>query len=174
MKDEDTAFRVEAAVIDALDLEKLTNEIRGLESVRMGRMRLEDLVAIYAAPPAEIEDPAILIRINRLFRPTMTDVELYEATRGMWRIGARRERYPFAMAVFEGVVREVFKIDSWHPAGTTNYETDLHRNSKPAGRWEFVGKVADEPTRSRYRLKSVAKYLPRGMQSPTIYVDPAR
>jgi hypothetical protein len=172
LKDEETAFRLEAAVIDALGLEKLTNEIRGIDSVRMGRMRLEELVAVYAAPPVDIVDPAILIRINRLFRPHMTDQELYEATRGMWRLGTRREKYPLAMAVFVGVVREVYQIDSWHSAGTTTYVTELHRNPAPAGRWEFVGKVADEPIRSRYKLKSVAKYFPRGLQSPTVYVDP--
>jgi uncharacterized protein len=174
LKDEESAFLVEAAVIDALGLEKLTNEIRGIESVRRGRATIEDLITIYAAPPVEIVDPAILIRINRLFHPRMTDVEFYEATRGMWKLGARREKYPLAMAVFEEVVREVYQIESWHPAATTTYVTDLHRNPRPAGRWEFIGKVAAEPIRSRYRLKSVAKYLRRGLQSPTIYVDPPR
>jgi uncharacterized protein len=173
LKDEETAFRVEAAVIDALGLERLTNEIRGVDSVRTGRMGFEDLVAYYCAPPVEIVDPVILIRINRLFRHGMSDQELYEATRGMWKLSVRRERYLVAMAVFEGVVREVYRIDSWHPAATTTYATDLHSNPSAAGRWEFVGRIAEEPMRSRYRLKSVANYLPRGLRTPTVYVDPA-
>jgi hypothetical protein len=139
----------------------------------MRRTGIDDLVAVYAAPPVEVVDPAILIRINRLFRHGMTDQELYEATRGMWRLGTRREKYPLAMAVFEGVVREVYRIESWHPAASTPYKTQLHHSPKRSGRWEFLGRLADEPTRSRYRLKSVAKYLPQGLQSPTIYLDPA-
>jgi hypothetical protein len=32
------------------------------------------------------------------------------------------------MAVFEGAVREVYQIDSWHPAATTTYAAALQEN----------------------------------------------
>ena len=35
---------------------------------------------------------------------------LYEATRGVWKVGERREYAHLALAVFEGVVREVYAI----------------------------------------------------------------
>ncbi len=167
LHDEETAFRVEAAAIDLLGLERLTNEVRGWRSVESGRMALEELIAYYAAPPIEVTDPALLIRINRLFRHGMSAEELYEVTRGVWKLGPRREKARYALAVFEGVVREVFAIEKWHRAGTTPYRD--RRLDKTEGRWEFTGRVAEEPARSRYLGKSVSSYLKKGLQSPVVY-----
>jgi len=167
LRDEETAFRVEAAAIDLLGLERLTNEVRGWRSVESGRMALEELVAYYAAPPVEVTDPALLVRINRLFRHGMSAEELYDVSRGVWKLGPRREEARYALAVFEGVVREVFAIERWHQAGTTPYrDRQLDRLD---GRWEFTGRVAEEPVRSRYLGHSVAAYLKKGLQSPVVY-----
>lgn len=171
LPDEEAALRVESAVIDALSLEGLTNEVRGWKSVTRGRMRLEDLVAYYAAAPVKVVDPALLIRINRLYRHGMNPQEMYDATRGVWKLGPRRERFSLAMAVFEGVVREVYRIDSWHPAGTTPYATRARGDLRRKGRWEFVGRVAQEPLRRRYLLRSVARYFRKGLRSPVVYVE---
>ncbi len=40
----------------------------------------------------------------------MTPAELYDATRASWKVGARRESAKYALAVFEGIVREVYEI----------------------------------------------------------------
>jgi serine/threonine protein kinase len=69
-----------------------------------------------------ITEPALLIRINRLYREGMSAEALYDSTRGVWRVGTRREGAKYAMAVYGGVVREVYEIDRWHPAGTTPYK----------------------------------------------------
>jgi hypothetical protein len=167
LPDEETAFRVEAAVIDALGLERLTNEVRGWRSVQTGRLPIDALVAYYAAEPVEIVDPSLLVRINRLFRHGMPAEELYEVTRGVWKLGVRRESARYAMAVFEGVVREVYVIEAWHPAGSTPYRFRELTDRK--GRWEFTGQVAPEAIRSRYFGKSVAAYFRKGLQSPVVY-----
>ena len=44
---------------------------------------------------------------------------LYDATRGIWRVGERRGRAELAMAVYQGMVKEVYVIGEWYPAGTT-------------------------------------------------------
>jgi hypothetical protein len=175
LPDEETAFRVEAAVIDALGLERLTNEVRGWRSVQTGRLPIEALVAYYAAEPVEVVDPSLLVRVNRLYRHGMSADELYEVTRGVWKVSPRREGARLALAVFEGVVREVYEIEAWHPAGSTPYRFRELMDRK--GRWEFTGRVAPEPIRSRYRGKSVAAYLKKGLQSPVLYAgfeDPQR
>lgn len=92
LPDEESAFRIEAAVIDALELAELTNQVRGWGTAHHGRAPLSELIAAYGAMPVEITDPSILIRINRLYRPAMNANALYEATRGSWRVGERRER----------------------------------------------------------------------------------
>jgi len=144
LPDEETAFRIEAAVIDALGLEQLTNEARGWQSVQQGRMLLRELIVYYAAKPVRVRDPVILIRINRLYRHGMDVRALYEATRGVWRVNATRAQgAKYAFAVFEGVVREVFRIEQWHRAGSTPYAT--RRDVQVPGRWEFTGTIASQP-----------------------------
>lgn len=171
LKDEETAFRVEAAVIDALGLDQLTNEVRGWRSIQLGRMPLRELLIYYSAKPVQVEVPALLIRINRLFRHTMSAQELYEATRGIWKLSARRTKARFAFAVFEGVVRDVFEIESWHTAGTTPYTTRPTDGWEGSTRWEFIGRVADAEIREHYVDGSVAKYFRQGQRSPVVYVN---
>ena len=51
LRDEETAFRIEAAVIDLLGFDDLTNETRGRRSVQSGRLPLSALTFYYAAKP---------------------------------------------------------------------------------------------------------------------------
>jgi hypothetical protein len=118
----------------------------------------------------QIHEPAMLIRIARLYDPGMSDVELYEATRGHWRAGPRRERADLALAVAGGIVREVFEIDGWHPAGTTPNATSIH-GAAPPDRWEFVGRLAAEAVRTKYVGGSVKSYFTPGNQNPIRYVN---
>ena len=171
LPDEEAAFRVEAAAIDLLGLDRLTNQVRGVRSLQTGRMPLEELVAYYGAKPVEVVHPSLLIRINRLYRHGMSEKELYEGTRGVWKLGTRRLRATYAMAVFEGVVREVYRIETWHEAGSTPYSSRPPEDVRREGRWEFLGRLADDDLRFRYRNGSVASYFKQGQQSPVVYVN---
>lgn len=171
LPNEETAFRIEAAIIDLFGLDHLSNAARGWRSIQLGRMPLKELVTYYAATPVEIEDPALLIRINKMYRHGMSATELYEVTRGVWKLGERRVRAKFAFAVFEGVVREVYEIHTWHPAGTEHYETRSKTDVTLAGRWEFLGQIASNEIRDKYVDRSVKKYLPAKAQNPVAYVN---
>jgi hypothetical protein len=170
LRDEETAFRIEAAVIDLFGLDALTNETRGWRSLQAGRLPLSALTFYYAAQPVAVRVAALLIRINRLYRHDMTPVELYEATRGTWKLGSRRTSARYAFAVFEGVVREVYEIDAWHRAGTTPYCTRDAAKLK-LDRWELTGHPAADSIRAEYVGGSVASYFRRGQQTPTVYVN---
>lgn len=170
LRDEETAFRIEAAVIDALGLEGLTNAVRGWRSVQSGRMPLSELTLYYAATPCRVVVPALLIRINRLYRHGMSGVELYEATRGTWKLGQRRTGARYAFAVFEGLVREVYEIEAWHRAGSTPYTT-RDATALKLDRWEFTGHAASDEIRAAYVERSVASYFRQGQQMPTVYVN---
>jgi hypothetical protein len=96
LPDEASAFRIEAAVIDALGLATLPNGVRGYGAE--GRP-LTEVIAEYQADPIEIAEPTLLIRINRRYAPAREDQALSEATRGVWRIGGaadprRSSRWP--------------------------------------------------------------------------------
>jgi uncharacterized protein len=165
----ETALQVEAAVIDALGLPLLTNQVRGWRSWRYGRTPLAELVALYRRRPVRIQEPAILIRINDLYRPKMSDAQLYDATRASWKVGPKRTLAKYAFAVFEGIVREVYEITQWLPAGSTFNSRDP-RGLKSPNRWEFVGRLASETIRRRYLNRDVSGYFSRGAQNPISYV----
>ncbi len=171
LPDEETALRIEAAVIDLLGLDSLSNAVRGWRSVQLGRIPLSELITYYAAPQRGIDVPALLIRIDRLYRHGMSALELYEATRGVWKLGRKRELAQYAFAVFEGVVREVYDIESWHPAGSTVYTTRSKADVALPGRWEFVAQIAHDGVRTKYLGRSVAAYLARGGRNPVVYVN---
>lgn len=123
LPDNETALRVESAAIELLGLESLTNRVLGWRSVQLGRLSLEELCSYYAPVPVSITEPALLIRINRLYRHGMTAQELYEATRGVWVLGPRRMKARLAFAVFDRIVREVYRIDSWHQGRGDRHRT---------------------------------------------------
>jgi uncharacterized protein len=164
--DEAVAFEVEAAVMDALELAdlKLTNLVAG-HATRHGWRPLEDIVASYAASPVEIapEHRVVLIRISRRFRHGLGAEELYEMTREWWRINPRRNP-EFAFAVYEGIVRAVYRIESWHPYPVKE------QIGRMKGRWAFRGS-RDPRLEERYLWTDVSSYLTAGAQNPIKYVN---
>jgi hypothetical protein len=74
------------------------------------------------------------------------------------------------MAVYAGVVREVYEIKSWHRARSTNYATRVQAElaKQENKRWEFLGHVALESIRSRYIGRSVAHLFRAKQQSPVV------
>jgi hypothetical protein len=171
MESEETALRVEGAVIDVLRPgRKLTNKVRGFRCLQFGRTPLSELEILYSAQRVHLTEPALLIRINRLYRPGMTAEALYEATRGIWILGERRHRAKYGLAVFQGVVREAYEIQTWHKAGTTPYRTRSQESVTSSRRWEFIGAVAPELA-AKYCGGSVESYLSRNAQAPVVYVN---
>lgn len=167
---DDQAALVEAAVIDCIGLDKLTNAVSGQHSHSFGRVLAEDVLLVQTSPKAVIEIPCILVTINRLYRSGMTEIELYEATRGVWKLGLRRKKAKFAMAVYQGIIREVYRINGWHPAGTLPYSTRDASAFAASGRWEFEGQVAPEYS-SKYLRTSVRYLLGDSNQNPIRYVN---
>lgn len=119
----------------------------------------------------EVTESAILIRINQYYREGMSSDALYEATRGVWVIGENRNKADFALSIANGIVREVYRINSWHPAGTTPYHTRPREDVNYPNRWEFIGEVAPSAIREKYLDKSVAHYFKRGAANPIMYVN---
>ncbi|OAI06829.1 hypothetical protein [Methylomonas methanica] len=122
-----------------------------------------------------ITEPALLIRTSRLFNEGMTARQLYDITRGVWKIGKDREKAEYAFCVAKGVVQEIYSIQEWQPAGSTPYgppQQDANiKDGRWDGRWEFIGKVAPETIRNKYIGRSVAHYFAMGNANPIYYVN---
>lgn len=100
-----------------------------------------------------LTESVLLIRINRTYRPNMSDDSLYEATRKWWVLNP--DRAPdLAFAVFHGTVRGVYRIDDW--------EQDPR-----SSRWAFRGR-SDAKACERLRRTRCLRIFParRGQPDP--------
>jgi hypothetical protein len=165
--DEPTAFQIEAAVIDAFP--GLTNRVGGHGSSDYGVQHVEELITQYAAEPFVPEERLLLISIARSYE--QEDMTIYDAIRGVWRIDPKRaESYKLILGHRHGLVLEAFRPERWIPGTRANFPS--HAEYAPP-RWGFVGKPADEQTRSQYVGKRVPdRYRRRGAANPVRFVDP--
>jgi uncharacterized protein len=169
LETDEAAKKVEASVIDLLRIGNLTNIVRGYESREFGRMSTEQIVATYAAEKVEIVDPVLLININKTFRYGMPKMELYDATRSAWVIGDKRDRAKYALAVYQGMVQEVYEIKGWYPNNSTMNSRKSEELNVDNDRWEFVGRIAGPSIRNRYLYKDVSEHV--GGQNPIRYLN---
>ena len=161
------AVLVEAAAIDLIGKANLTNKVAGYHSRSYGRISSQEVIIMASAKETIVKHRALLITINKMYRSDMTSDELYEATRGVWVVGPRRNNAQYAMAVYQGIVREVYRIHKWYPAGTLEYTyRDQQEMKDNIGRWEFDGEIAYD-IRDQYVNYSVGK----GGQNPIRYVN---
>lgn len=176
LEDEKTALRVESSIIDLIGIKNLTNKQMGYKSATFGRMSLKQINALYDKQPIEIVDPIIMIRINQAFRYSMSEIELYDYTRGQWVLNPDNAKdAKYALSVYEGVVQEVYEIHDWYKAGTTfsvrqgNENIKRDANERIKKRYEFIGNIAPENIRDKYRFKSVGHYFVKGNANPIMY-----
>ena len=122
-----------------------------------------------SARQTHISHPVVAININKTYRYGINAEDLYDCTRGIWRLSKERaEKAQYAFSVYQGVIKEVYKIDRWFPAGSTTY---VRRRFKPINmleRYEFVGKLASDEIREKY----VGREMPvRQSQNPIRYFN---
>lgn len=150
---EETAFEVEAALIDAYP--GLTNGVGGHGSGVRGCMSAQQVSELYELAEADLAQHKIMmILINR----TATDGRpLIEATSGNWRLNPRRaSRSDFVLAIVDGAIREVFRIDG--------------QIVPIEERWRLPLAFGEEPVRSRFINKRIpAEFRKPGAANPVKY-----
>ncbi len=174
LEDEKTALRVESSIIDLLGVDNLTNIQSGYKSATFGRMSIEQINSAYDKKEVEILEPSVLIRINQAFRYSMSDVELYDFTRGRWVLNPENSKLAkYAFSIYKGIIQEVYEILNWYKAGTTfNSREDIFNDAENSNnRYEFIGNIAKEKIRKKYKYKSVEHYFKQGNSNPIMYLN---
>ena len=126
----------------------------------------------------KIDEPVIAITLNQQFHHIKDADDLYQCTRGLWRLNPHHaERARYAFAVYQGVIKEVYEIDRCLPATAESKEfwrTRLTAQGKDPysvineGRYEFVGRIAASDVRDKY----IGRRLPgRRAQNPIRYIN---
>jgi len=165
------ALKIEAAAIDLIGIENLTNTQRGYHSKENGRREFTES-AVYGVESIkqkdweELKGKALIINIAKSFSYKLTPEELYNNTRSAWHIDeCNRNKIEFVLSVNDSIVREVYKVAGWFKDGET---TD--RDYIDETRVEFVGKIAEENIRKKYKYKSISKQITYKMRNPIVYI----
>ncbi|WP_455137531.1 hypothetical protein [Thermophilibacter sp.] len=99
----------------------------------------------------DFDEPTLLIKLSDVDDETLRNkYRLYERTRGEWAASLERVRdIRLALAVVGGRVVEVYRVAGWfRSAETMHIDPDF---SPASGRVEFVGNLASQELRDRYR-----------------------
>lgn len=161
--DDETALIVEAAAIDLLGVNNLTNLQSGHGSKKYGRIEVNEMIAKYGGELEEgdVTEKVLCIVPNQLYRTDMSAAELYDATRGYWPVAFERAKQAeYVFSVYRGRVLEVYKVIEWYPAGTTFMATRENDGIISDERFEFVGQIASEDIRKKYVDKSLYGIFP--------------
>lgn len=162
--DEETAFEVEAAVMDAYP--GLTNIASGHAAAERGVAHASEIIARYRAQPAKIKHKVIAILVNR----TVAERSIYESVRYAWKLNVKRaQEADYVMAVNRGMIVGVFVPRRWLAATTENFpNTEADR----PGRYGFVGSEAPDDILRFYLGKALPEeYRRKGIANPIRYVN---
>ena len=169
LRSDEEALTVEAAVIDALGKQNLTN-INSGHDVKHGAMKWTHMKSRFSrsfVDFTELEDSAreqnciySLFHVKNTYKPNITATELYDATRMWWRIrkdlvdevNSGRGRTHIALACVEDAIIEAYEVKHWFSAGETftSRHSDKERlgirngNVEFAEKFEFAGNVASK------------------------------
>jgi hypothetical protein len=161
--DEQTAFEIEAALIDAYP--EATNAVGGRASDERGLMHANQIIERYQAKEAVFEHKAILINVNR---SAAEKDSVYEAVRYAWKLDPKKAaKSDIVLAVLQGLIIGVFVADEWLAATPTNFPgTSTDR----PGRWGFVGHDAPEQIAKLYLRRRIPDSMrKRGAANPVKY-----
>ena len=179
---EAAAYEMEAAVVHAYRLAARSGGNSGIDLTNIaevhhperGLATVTAMQTMFNAPKApDIDVPAALFRIPKLWYPEMSADELKEATSGWWshlsvKNGKRTAKYAFS--VNRGIIRAVYRIDEsmWRERveGDRNWEHDVGR--KP--RWGFPDCV-EAPEMAVYLNTSVKHLFKQGEASPVKFIN---
>ena len=185
---ESEAFAAEASLINLLNFTsdiKLSNIVAGHHVHES--LTVEDFELRFGAEHLKEEDikhNILVIKINRLFHWNMTQKELYDATRGNWKVSISRVRreIDYVFAVYNQLVVAVYKPDEWHYVRDMidvprphEFKNGIDKNS--AARVYFISKNHESLDESQqfYLHKSIAELkVNQSAQNPVTYLIPKR
>ncbi len=118
---ENEAFAAEASLINCLNFtkkENLTNIVAGHHTHEA--LAVEDFELQHGADrlsETDIKHNIIVIKINKRYHRGMSDFELYEAVRGIWKASIKsitRRKIEYVFGVYNQLIVAIYKPDAWH------------------------------------------------------------
>ncbi len=160
----DLSAEVEAALIDAYP--GLTNINRGSGCSSFGIMNVQQIQELYGLEQLDsFKHKVMFIKINKSF---LDGGSIYDATRFAWKISlANATKVDYVLAVYRGVIKEVFKVDEWTTATRITFP---EFNLEYVDRFGFVGYSAEKEIQDLYKNKRIPDgYQKKGSTNPIQY-----
>ena len=159
IKDEATAYEVEAALIDAYP--GLTNAQGGHGSDDRGPMHTKEIISKYQALEADLSK----FKDSLIIKTTSQRVydcggSIYEAVHYAWKLDRKllnENTVPYVFAVINGIIKGVYKVNEWYLVPELN------------GRLAFNGEIASE-LEDFIDKRIPVEYRRKGQASPTLYI----
>ncbi|MEK6746128.1 MAG: hypothetical protein AABY33_03765 [Pseudomonadota bacterium] len=161
--DEQTAFEVESALIDAYP--EAANLISGHDTDDRGVMHAQQIIERYQAEEIVFHHKVLMINIGR----SATEKEsIYEAVRYAWKIDPKKARQAeLVLAMQQGLVVGVFIAEKWLEATPENF---MGREALLGMRWGFIGCEAAADIAKIYLRKRLPDSMrKRGAANPIKY-----
>ncbi len=161
---EDDALLVEGVLIDVYCLDKLSNQVKGHGSdiCPINALTLEKKLTVKEFDDLDTNPKYIMIKIKNYWLSQRNE-NVYETVRSAWKLSLDRvKKYPYVLAVIDGIVNKVFKVIDWHYANGNS------------GRVEFDGVEIDknnEVAKLFVDKKIPARFRKKGQASPVLYSD---
>ena len=155
---EKEAFEVEAALIDCYaGLTNIQNGYSSDRGVNNAEVLQRDLSCEEFQDYPELK--YCIIKINDYWINERGSI--YETVRKHWKVNLNRiKEIPYVLASHNGVIADVFEVESWYAAPDV------------PGRCMFDGKPAPEEIRKLFINKRLPqRYMKKGMASPVLYHD---
>lgn len=168
---EEIAKITEAVLIELFGIEELTNKKSGDHTKIFGQKTINEIISLYSNSKhldySELPNDSLIVKIARTFTESMTPQELYEYSRGYWRINPNNKKIDYVLAIHDGIIREVYKVRAWFPAGDTMcFINDEEHEKSIKNRYEFVGTIAEDM--QHFKGKRIT--LP-ALQNPCTYTN---
>lgn len=163
LETEDTAYHVEAALIDAYP--GLSNAVGGHGNGEFGCRHVDEIIRIYAAEPLVAYEDLILIYIGRA-QDEGRDV--FQSVQAAWRMSkAEAEKRKLVLAYDGGIICGAYRPTEWLDAKQIYFP---HLPHDIDGRIGFKGNRAEDDVWHLYVGKRAPKRK-RGAQTPFSYIS---
>ncbi len=115
----------------------------------------------------DIKHNIVIIKINRSYRKGMPERELFEYTRGYWKRKIDSvQPAQYALAVANGIVIEVYRIDRWVHASQADNRYRQYDPGRYSNRIAFEGELAPDDIRNYYIGRDVSALYKYGEANP--------
>lgn len=184
---ENEAFAAEAALINAFNYISdagLTNIAAGHHSAEA--VSVEDFEKQYGAEELcedDIKHRIMVIKVNKLYRRNISDNELYDSVRGLWRASlTRAQSVEYVFGVYNSLVVAVYKPTQWYrckDAPQKRPRPDEVLTPQNENRLFFVDEdfergLPQDKNEAFYCWKSIARFkINQGAQNPVTYLNPS-